>query len=66
MIVYDNDKTYRNLQEQVGKNKDDILEIKQGLGSALPSPIAGPEGPQGEQGEVGPQGPKGNSIYTSG
>lgn len=55
-----NDKELRNLQEQVGKNKDDIEEIKQSLGSALPDPIPGPQGEQGPQGEKGDKGDKGD------
>lgn len=31
MIVYDNNKEYRNLQEQVGKNMDDIAQLKGGI-----------------------------------
>lgn len=53
-------KEFRNLQEQVGKNKDDIEEIKQSLGSALPDPIPGPQGEQGPQGEKGDKGDKGD------
>jgi len=66
MIVYENNKTFRNLQEQVGKNANDIEEIKQSLGNALPDPIPGPEGPEGPQGDTGPEGPRGNSIKTCG
>ena len=52
MLKFGN-KEFNNLQEQVLENANDILEIKQSLGTALPNPIAGPEGP------VGPQGPQG-------
>ena len=51
-------KEFRNLQEQVGKNKADIDEIKQSLGSALPDPIPGPQGEPGAS-IIGPQGPRG-------
>lgn len=60
MLKYGNEE-FRNLQEQVGKNKDDITSLKQGGMGHEPIP-----GPQGEQGPQGPQGPKGNtgaSIY---
>lgn len=43
-------KEFRNLQEQVQKNKEDI---EKGVG------IPGPQGPQGETGPQGPQGPEG-------
>lgn len=43
-------KEFRNLQEQVQKNKEDI---EKGVG------IPGPQGPQGEVGPQGPQGPEG-------
>ena len=43
-------KEFRNLQEQVQKNKEDI---EKGVG------IPGPQGPQGEVGPQGPQGPQG-------
>lgn len=42
----------RNALEQIEKNKDDITEIKQGLGDALPNPIPGPKGPKGDVGSV--------------
>lgn len=57
MITIDG-KEFRNLQEQVGKNKADIDEIKQSLGSALPDPIPGPQGEPGAS-IIGPQGPRG-------
>lgn len=66
MIVYDNNKEYRNLQEQVAKNQDDIETIKQALGNALPDPIEGPQGEPGERGPEGPEGPRGNTIKTVG
>lgn len=66
MIVYDNNKEYRNLQEQVAKNQDDIETIKQALGNALPDPIEGPQGEPGERGPAGPEGPRGNTIKTVG
>lgn len=52
MLKFGN-KEFNNLQEQVLENANDILEIKQSLGTALPNPIIGPQGP------VGPQGPQG-------
>ena len=51
MITIDN-KELRNALEQIAKNKDDITEIKQGLGDALPNPIPGPQGPKGDVGSV--------------
>lgn len=51
MITIDN-KELRNALEQIEKNKDDITEIKQGLGDALPNPIPGPQGPKGDVGSV--------------
>lgn len=51
MITIDN-KELRNALEQIAKNKDDITEIKQGLGNALPNPIPGPQGPKGDVGSV--------------
>lgn len=42
----------RNALEQIEKNKDDITEIKQGLGDALPNPIPGPKGPKGDVGSI--------------
>lgn len=51
MITIDN-KELRNALEQIAKNKDDIAEIKQGLGDALPNPIPGPQGPKGDVGSV--------------
>lgn len=42
----------RNALEQIEANKNDITEIKQGLGDALPNPIPGPEGPKGDVGSV--------------
>lgn len=51
MITIDN-KEFRNALEQIAKNKDDIAEIKQGLGDALPNPIPGPQGPKGDVGSV--------------
>lgn len=52
MLKFGN-KEFNNLQEQVLENANDILEIKQSLGDALPNPIVGPQGP------IGPQGPQG-------
>ena len=49
MLDFEN-KEFRNLQEQVQKNKEDI---EKGIG------IPGPQGPQGEAGPQGPQGPQG-------
>lgn len=49
MLKYGN-KDFRNLQEQVQKNKEDI---EKGVG------IPGPQGPQGETGPQGPQGIQG-------
>lgn len=57
-------KEFRNLQEQVLQNANDLETIKQSLGTALPNPIAGPQGPAG-QSIVGPQGERG-SIWTVG
>ena len=51
MITIDN-KELRNALEQIAKNKEDIAEIKQGLGDALPNPIPGPQGPKGDVGSV--------------
>lgn len=62
MLEFGN-KEFRNLQEQVGKNMDDITSIKQSMGSALPDPIEGPEGPQGPKGDTGDTGERGNSIF---
>lgn len=58
MLKFGN-KEFNNLQEQVLENANDILEIKQSLGTALPDPIAGPVGPQGPQ---GPQGVPGQNV----
>lgn len=55
MLKYGNEE-FRNLQEQVEKNKDDITSLKQGGMGHDPIP-----GPQGEQGPQGPQGPKGDT-----
>lgn len=57
-------KEFRNLQEQVLQNADELQEIKQSLGTALPNPIPGPVGPQGPVG-VGEKGERG-SIWTVG
>lgn len=47
-------KEFRNLQEQVGKNKEDIESLKQaGMGH---DPVPGPQGETGPQGPQGPQG----------
>ena len=51
MITIDN-KELRNALEQIAKNKDDITELKQGLGDALPNPIPGPKGHNGDVGSV--------------
>lgn len=58
MAVIVNDKTYRNLQEQVEKNTKDIDVLQQ----SLPGPKGdkGDTGPQGPEGPQGPQGPKGD------
>lgn len=64
MLKFGN-KEFNNLQEQVLENANDILEIKQGLGTALPNPIAGPAGPIGPQGVQGVQGIRG-SAWTVG
>lgn len=55
-----NDIEWRNLQQQVLKNKKDILKILQSLGAALPDPIPGPQGPQGERGLTGEDGDRGS------
>lgn len=57
-------KEFRNLQEQVLKNANDVEEIKQSLGTALPNPIPGPQGPVGES-ITGPRGERG-AIWTVG
>lgn len=57
-------KEFRNLQEQVLKNADDLEQIKQSLGTALPNPIPGPQGPMGRPG-IGQKGERG-SIWTVG
>lgn len=59
-------KVYRNLQEQVEFNTEEIEKIKQSLGGALPDPIVGPQGPKGEQGETGAEGPRGPGIIGFG
>lgn len=64
MLKFGN-REFNNLQEQVLENANDILEIKQSLGTALPNPIAGPTGPQGPVGATGPQGTRG-SLWTVG
>lgn len=58
MAVIVNDKTYRNLQEQVEKNAKDIDVLKE----SIPGPKGdkGDTGPQGPEGPQGPQGPKGD------
>lgn len=48
MAVIINEKTYRNLQEQVEKNVKDIDALKESL-----------PGPKGDKGDIGPQGPVG-------
>lgn len=54
-------KEFRNLQEQVLKNQEDILTLKQeGMGH---EPIPGPEGPEGQKGSQGEQGPRGTGVY---
>lgn len=63
MLKFGN-KEFNNLQEQVLENANEILEIKQSLGTALPNPIEGPEGPQGPQGIAGPQGVRGSKWTT--
>lgn len=57
-------KEFRNLQEQVLQNANDLETIKQSLGTALPDPIAGPQGPKGDT-VIGPRGERG-SIWTVG
>jgi len=52
-----------NIQEQVEKNREDILSVKQSMGSALPEPIAGPKGDTGDTGPIGPTGPRGASLF---
>lgn len=64
MLKFGN-KEFKNLQEQVLSNANEILEIKQSLGDALPNPIAGPQGPQGDKGQQGDKGKRG-SIWTVG
>ena len=58
MALIVNDKTYRNLQEQVEKNSKDIDVLKE----SIPGPKGdkGDTGPQGPEGPQGPQGPKGD------
>ena len=58
MALIVNDKTYRNLQEQVEKNTKDIDVLKE----SIPGPKGdkGDTGPQGPEGPRGPQGPKGD------
>ena len=58
MAIIINDKTYRNLQEQVEKNTKDIDVLKE----SIPGPKGdkGDTGPQGPEGPQGPQGPKGD------
>ena len=58
MALIVNDKTYRNLQEQVEKNTKDIDVLKE----SIPGPKGdkGDTGPQGPEGPQGPQGPKGD------
>lgn len=51
-------KEFRNLQEQVQKNKEDI---EKGVGIPGPQGPQGEVGPQGPQGPEGPQGPKGDT-----
>lgn len=57
---------FRNLQQQVGKNQEDIKKILQALGTAIPNPIPGPQGPQGSTGERGPKGDTGVGIIGFG
>lgn len=58
-------KEFRNLQEQVQKNKEDIekgvgIPGTQGpQGEVGPQGPQGPEGPRGPKGDTGPQGPQG-------
>lgn len=55
------EKVYRNIQEQVLKNAQDIAKLKN-LGGGVIG-IQGPQGPRGFAGRVGPVGPQG-SIWT--
>ena len=55
MITID-EKEYRNLQEQVGYLTEQLKQIKQSMGEALPDPIPGPQGDPGERGEKGETG----------
>ena len=55
MITID-EKEYRNLQEQVGYLTEQLTQIKQSLGNALPDPIEGPKGDTGDTGPTGLQG----------
>lgn len=57
-------KEFRNLQQQVIENADELEKIKQSLGTALPDPIPGPMGPMGRPG-IGQKGERG-SLWTVG
>lgn len=56
----------RNLQEQVLYLTNELIKIKQSLGTALPDPIEGPEGPEGPEGQRGAQGEQGFGIVGFG
>lgn len=56
----------RNLEEQVLYLTNELIKIKQSLGTALPDPIAGPQGEQGIQGLRGVQGEQGFGIVGFG
>ena len=56
----------RNLEEQVLYLTNELIKIKQSLGTALPDPIEGPEGPEGPEGQRGVQGEQGFGIVGFG
>lgn len=63
MAITIDDKVYRNLEEQVQKNLEDIQNLAEGMGVAIPGPT-GPQGPIGLTGPAGPQGPIGLTGLT--
>ena len=56
----------RNLEEQVLYLTNELIKIKQSLGTALPDPIEGPEGPEGPEGQRGVSGEQGFGIVGFG
>lgn len=62
MAIEVDGETLRNLQEQVTYLTDQLRIIKQSLGEALPSPIAGPKGDKGDNGNKGDKGDTGSII----